>query len=61
MGARAADFTAEFVGYTKTDVITQIGALEAADVDYFLAKLRESPFYPAGGGHQTDAGTIELD
>jgi alanyl-tRNA synthetase len=59
--ARAADFTAEFVGYTKTDVITQIGALEAVDDDHFLAKLRESPFYPAGGGQVTDAGTIELD
>ena len=59
--ARAADFTTEFVGYTKTDVITQIGALEAVDDDHFLAKLRESPFYPAGGGQVTDAGTIELD
>ena len=28
--ARAADFTTEFVGYTKTDVITQIGALESS-------------------------------
>ena len=27
----------------------------------FLAKLRESPFYPAGGGQVTDAGWIELD
>jgi alanyl-tRNA synthetase len=59
--ARAADFTTDFVGYTKTDVITQIGALEAVDDDHFLAKLRESPFYPAGGGQVTDAGTIELD
>ena len=59
--ARAADFTTEFVGYTKTDVITQIGALEVVDDDHFLAKLRESPFYPAGGGQVTDAGTIELD
>ncbi len=59
--ARAADFTTEFVGYTKTDVITQIGALEVVDDRHFLAKLRESPFYPAGGGQVTDAGTIELD
>ena len=59
--ARAADFTTDFVGYTKTDVITQIGALEVVDDDHFLAKLRESPFYPAGGGQVTDAGTIELD
>ena len=27
----------------------------------FLAKLRESPFYPAGGGQVTDQGFIELD
>ena len=59
--ARGADFTTEFVGYAKTDVLTQIGALEAVDDGHFLAKLRESPFYPAGGGQVTDAGTIELD
>ncbi len=59
--ARAADFTTEFVGYAKTDVLTQIGALEELDDGLFLAKLRESPFYPAGGGQVTDAGTIELD
>jgi alanyl-tRNA synthetase len=59
--ARAADFTTEFVGYVKTDVLTQIGALLELDDDHFLAKLRESPFYPSGGGQVTDAGTIELD
>ncbi len=59
--ARSADFRTEFVGYAKTDVLTQIGALEALEDALFLAKLRESPFYPAGGGQVTDAGTIELD
>ena len=59
--ARAADFETEFVGYTKADVLTQIGALEGLDDGLFLAKLRESPFYPAGGGQVTDQGTIELD
>ena len=59
--ARSAGFTTEFVGYTKTDVLTQIGALEALEDGLFLAKLRESPFYPAGGGQVSDAGTIELD
>src|SRR6186997_192956 len=59
--ARTTDFTTEFVGYAKTDVITQIGALEELDDGHFLAKLRESPFYPAGGGQVTDAGTLELD
>ncbi len=59
--AARADFTTEFVGYAKTDVLTQIGALEVLEDGLFLAKLRESPFYPAGGGQVTDAGTIELD
>src|SRR5918994_1047893 len=59
--ARGADFSTEFVGYAKTDVLTQIGALEPVDEGHFLAKLRESPFYPAGGGQVTDAGTLELD
>ena len=59
--ARAAGFETEFVGYTKTDVLTQIGALEELGDGHFFAKLRESPFYPAGGGQVTDAGTIELD
>ena len=58
---RTADFSTEFVGYAKTDVLTQVGALEELDDGHFLAKLRESPFYPAGGGQVTDAGTIELD
>src|SRR5918995_3718596 len=59
--ACGADFSTEFVGYAKTDVLTQIGALEPVDEGHFLAKLRESPFYPAGGGQVTDAGTLELD
>jgi alanyl-tRNA synthetase len=59
--ARSADFTTEFVGYAKTDVLTQIGALEDLGDGLFLAKLRESPFYPAGGGQVSDRGTIELD
>ena len=42
-------------------MLTQIGALEELDDGHFLAKLRESPFYPAGGGQVTDCGTIELD
>jgi alanyl-tRNA synthetase len=66
-GQRAADFAAaagfasEFVGYTKTDVITQLGALEELGDGTFLAKVRESPFYPAGGGQVTDHGWIERD
>jgi alanyl-tRNA synthetase len=59
--ARSAGFRSEFVGYEKTDVLTQLGAVEQLDDRLFLAKLRESPFYPAGGGQVTDAGWIELD
>ena len=64
---RAADFAADagfatdFVGYTKVDVLTQLGALEELGDGTFLAKLRESPFYPAGGGQVTDQGWIERD
>ena len=56
--ARTAGFYSEFVGYEKTDVLTQIGALERLDDDLFLAKLRESPFYPDGGGQVTDQGVL---
>jgi alanyl-tRNA synthetase len=59
--AREAGFETEFVGDRKTDVLTQIGVLEPLEDDLFLAKLRESPFYPAGGGQVTDQGAIELD
>ena len=54
----SAGFRSEFVGYEKTDVLTQIGALEELGDGLFLAKLRESPFYPAGGGQVTDGGWI---
>jgi alanyl-tRNA synthetase len=59
--AKQAGFRTDFVGFEKTDVLTQIGALEVAGEGYFLAKLRESPFYPSGGGQVTDAGWIERD
>jgi alanyl-tRNA synthetase len=59
--AREAGFATEFVGYEKLDVLTQLGALEALEDGLFLGKLRESPFYPDGGGQVTDAGWIEKD
>jgi alanyl-tRNA synthetase len=57
----SAGFQTEFVGYEKVDVLTQIGALEPLEKGLFLAKLRESPFYPEGGGQVTDRGWIEKD
>ena len=57
--AAGAGFATEFVGYEKTDVLTQVGALEELEDGRFLAKLRESPFYPEGGGQVTDAGFLE--
>jgi alanyl-tRNA synthetase len=59
--AAEAGFETEFVGYEKTEVLTQIGALEELEPRLVLAKLRESPFYPAGGGQVTDAGFVERD
>jgi alanyl-tRNA synthetase len=58
---RAAGFETEFVGYEKTDVLTQLGALEMLEDGLFLAKLRESPFYAEGGGQVSDQGWIEKD
>ena len=59
--AREAGFRTEFVGYEKTEVLTQLAALEPLDGGLFLAKLRESPFYPEGGGQVSDQGWIETD
>jgi alanyl-tRNA synthetase len=59
--AREAGFVSDFVGWEKTEVLTQIGALEELGDGSFLAKLRESPFYAEGGGQVSDQGWIEKD
>jgi alanyl-tRNA synthetase len=58
--SKLAEFRTEFVGYEKTEVRTQLGATMPLE-GRFLAKLRESPFYPAGGGQVTDSGYIESE
>ncbi len=59
--SRDAGFTTVFVGYEKTEVRTQLGALEEIGDNRFLAKLRESPFYAEGGGQISDQGVLEAE
>jgi alanyl-tRNA synthetase len=59
--AREAGFVTEFVGYDHNDIRTRIGALTDVGDGRIAVKLRESPFYPEGGGQVSDAGHIESD
>jgi alanyl-tRNA synthetase len=61
VGELDSDFRTEFVGYERLEVTTQIGAIRDQGDGTVLVKLRESPFYPKGGGQVSDTGWIETD
>jgi len=56
--ARAAGFETRFVGYESIEADTVARAVERENGNV-LVKLEDSPFYPAGGGQVSDAGTVE--
>ncbi len=58
---RNAGFATVFMGYDELDIRTHIGALDDLGEGRFAVKLRESPFYPEGGGQVSDVGSIESD
>src|SRR5207244_2880894 len=58
--AATSGFDTRFTGYETERQRTTVGAVEQADGRY-LVKLAESPFYAAGGGQISDAGTIECE
>jgi alanyl-tRNA synthetase len=51
----------EFVGYSKTKVLTAVIESAPLDDERQLVKLEQSPFYAAGGGQVSDQGTITVD
>src|SRR5438094_3051444 len=58
--AATSGFDTRFTGYETERQRTTIGAVARADGRY-LVKLAESPFYAAGGGQISDAGTLECE
>jgi alanyl-tRNA synthetase len=56
--AAGAGFQSAFTGYETTEQATSVGVVEAED-GRLLVKLRESPFYAAGGGQVSDSGVVE--
>src|SRR5437660_5367813 len=58
--AATSGFDTRFTGYETERQRTTVGAVEQADGRY-LVKLAESPFYAAGGGQISHAGTIECE
>jgi len=55
--ARAAGSPTRFVGYEATAADTVVSAARREN-GALLVKLEDSPFYPAGGGQVSDAGTV---
>ena len=51
----------EFVGYTKTNVLSAVIAAAPPDGQRQFVKLEQSPFYAASGGQVSDHGTIAVD
>jgi alanyl-tRNA synthetase len=56
--SESAGFQTRFTGYETDEQRTTVGALAQQD-GHLLLKLAESPFYAAGGGQVSDAGTLE--
>jgi alanyl-tRNA synthetase len=51
----------EFVGYSKTSVLTSVTEAAPFAGTQQLLKLEQSPFYASSGGQVSDRGTIEVD
>src|SRR4051812_35321887 len=52
---------AQFVGYSKTDVLTAVIDTAPLQGRRQLVKLEQSPFYAAGGGQVSDTGYLVVD
>ncbi len=55
------DRVTEFVGYSKTNVLTAVTATAPLAGTQQLVKLEQSPFYASSGGQVSDRGTITVD
>src|SRR3954453_10475404 len=51
----------EFVGYSKTHVLTSVVDAAPAEGSRQFLKLEQSPFYAASGGQVSDHGYIQVD
>jgi alanyl-tRNA synthetase len=51
----------EFVGYSKTSVLTSVTGTAPLTGTQQLVKLEQSPFYAASGGQVSDSGTVQVD